>query len=235
MMSLLKSSLRSRCAARLLVFTIVLGALRPAQAIPPWGWHDLIAGFETAEFGAISLVFAAGMSMAESHVFPVSPGSTHPQVHDGQVSVTNPRNRFDDAEAMHNRIIDDYFRSHKTFDVRQFYALLQQSKGRYGVDKLPDISVFEKVINRYRNTSTNEMMQRIDSDLKAAGIKLDIVGQVREIPSDLPLKEIISRIVRIENEALNTRGLNGAQRKTLCIFFSILRHSMACGFSANGR
>jgi hypothetical protein len=62
--------------------------------------------------------------------------------------------------------------------------------------------------------------------MKAAGIKADIVGQLKRLPPNQTFEELSDSILRIENVELASKHLSTIQIEQLSICFSILRHTI---------
>ena len=197
----------------------------PARAdVPKWAWADCGAGLASAETGPFSILIAACASMALTSVRPA---------HDGGGSATqNPMNRFDAMGALHNRIVDDYFKTYGVFELKNYYTLLKKNRARYGVTKLPSMDVLENAVATYgdRSISPDVLLSRIDAQMKAAGIKDDVVGRLRRLPPNTTRGELNASIVRIENGELTSKKLDKVQSEKLSIFFSVLRYSAAYSF-----
>jgi hypothetical protein len=170
------------------------------------------------ESGPVCLLIGACASLAVIVERPTGASSNS--------AAKNPKNKFDQSGVLHNRVVDEYFSVHKTFELGNFHAFLEKNKTRYGVKELPPIGVFANAIHTYgdRSVSNDVIAGRIDAVLKTAGIKKDIAAHLTKLLPAPSIQELNDKILRIEDAEL--KNLSGVQLEMMSMFFSVLRHSV---------
>lgn len=214
--SVLKQGLRALIA----VTPFLLPTFANAGPVPKWAWADAGAGLASAETGPFSILVAVAASMAVGVDAPPSNSGSG-------VTLGNPLNKYDQYGALHNQIVLDYYQEYRRFDLGDYYAFLEENMTKYGFTTLPSKSVFEQAISEYgnRRQHTDDLLARVDAELKADGVSEDYVGQVRKLNPNQTLQAQINSIIQIENAALSSSSLSAVQLQQLSIFFSILRYS----------
>lgn len=226
-----QSTMKSKLNRHAVPSALVLAALAllgssasPAFAFPKW----LLIVFRDAGGVLTSLgnggtwQDAACAGAGASLAFKVAPEGGG-----GSAGSLNSLNRDDRIGALHNQIVSDYTRQHKTFNERTYIAFLETNKSRYVNGRSIKVPMIRAAIARYgaADLSNDDLLSRLAGDFEAAGIKTSIVKRLEALPDEQSYREFNQRIRPIETDALAAKDLKERQREIVAGFFSTLRHS----------